>query len=403
MNTQEIKQAEDRFTTNTYTRYDAALVRGEGARAFGPEGQAYIDFTSGIGVNSLGFCDPQWVEAVQAQAAALQHASNLFYTEPCARAAESLMKLTGMRNMFFANSGAEANEGAIKAARKYSFEKYGKGREDSFDRYRIVTLSGSFHGRTIATITATAQPTFHRYFTPFLQGFDYTETNKTETLERHITDKTCAVMVEFVQGEGGVVELDGGFVREIDRLCRERDILLIADEVQTGVGRTGRFMAYEHFDVRPDIITVAKGLGGGLPIGGVLFGEKTCDVLKPGDHGSTYGGNPVVCAGAEAVLKRFEDGGLLHEIAEKGAYMREKIVAMSGVKAVSGLGLMIGIDIGDKDLQAVTAACLKGGLLILTAKNRLRLLPPLTISRGDIDEGLAILAPAIQKAPKIKK
>ena len=396
MNSENIKQLEDKYTANTYARYDVALASGRGARAVSPEGREYIDFTAGIGVNSLGFCDPGWVEAVRKQAGTIQHMSNLFYSEPCATAAEKLVALSGMASVFFANSGAEANEGAIKAARKYSFTKYAGDAGDAFDRYRIVTLDGSFHGRTIATITATGQENYHKYFTPFLQGFDYAQTNDAGSLRETVTDKTCAIMIEFIQGEGGVNELDSAFVEEIVGLCKDRDILLIADEVQTGVGRTGKFMSYEHFGVKPDIVTVAKGIGGGLPAGGVIFGEKVKDALGPGDHGSTFGGNPVVCAGIDYVLSRFMDGGIfLGEIAAKGAYFREKLLEIPGVKGVSGLGLMIGIDVGEKDPKAIVTEALGRGLLTLTAKNRLRLLPPLIIEKRDIDEGLAILAGAV--------
>ena len=397
MNSIEIKKLEDTFTANTYARYDVALESGSGARAKDPEGREYIDFTSGIGVNSLGFCEPGWVKAVQAQAGKAQHLSNLFYSEPCARAAEKLVKLSGMSSVFFSNSGAEANEGAIKAARKYSFMKYGHDKDDDFDRYRIVTLEGSFHGRTMATITASGQSSFHKYFTPFLQGFDYAGINDKESLYNTVTDSTCAIMIEFVQGEGGVVELEKWFVDEIVSLCAERDILLIADEVQTGVGRTGKFMAYDHYGVKPDIVTVAKGIGGGLPIGGVIFGEKAKDALGPGDHGSTYGGNPVVCAGADYVLAKFMDEGIfLRGISEKGEYFRNKLSAIPGVKGVSGLGLMIGIDIGEKDAKAVCKEAANRGLLVLTAKSKLRLLPPLIIEYNDIDEGLAILADSLE-------
>jgi len=396
MDSEAIKALENAYTANTYARYDIALSEGKGARARDPEGREYIDFTSGIGVNSLGFCNPGWVAAVRAQAGEIQHISNLFYSEPCAKAAEKLVKLTGMSSVFFSNSGAEANEGAIKAARKYSFMKYGQDADAGFDRYRIVTLEGSFHGRTMATITATGQESFHRYFTPFLQGFDYAHTNDAISLREKVTDKVCAIMVEFVQGEGGVVELDAGFVEEIVRLCKDNDILLIADEVQTGVGRTGKFMAYDHYGVKPDIVTVAKGFGGGLPIGGVIFGETAKDALGPGDHGSTYGGNPVVCAGADYVLSQFMDGGsFLDGIAMKGEYFRERLLATPGVKGVSGLGLMLGIDLGGRDAKAVCAAATRRGLLTLTAKNKLRLLPPLTIEQSDIDEGLSILAESI--------
>ncbi|GHU68167.1 acetylornithine aminotransferase [Clostridia bacterium] len=401
MNSTEIKQLEDTYVANTYGRYDVAIACGSGCRARDSEGREYIDFTSGVGVNSLGYCEPGWVAAVQAQAAAVQHVSNLFYSEPCARAAEKLIKLTGMKNVFFSNSGAEANEGAIKAARKYSFLKYGQTEnaqgEDAPNRYRIVTLAGSFHGRTMATITATGQDSFHKYFTPFLQGFDYAETNNIASLRETVTDETCAIMVEFVQGEGGVNELDTAFVREIAQVCQERDILLIADEVQTGIGRTGKFMSYEHFGVHPDIVTCAKALGGGLPIGAVIFGEKTDGALGPGDHGSTYGGGPVVSAGADYVLGKFleRDGAFLREIAETGTYFREQILGIPGVQGVTGLGLMIGVDVGDKDVKAITKTCAANGLLILTAKTRIRLLPPLIIGKEDIDAGIAILAEAI--------
>ena len=396
MDSEEVKRLEDAYTANTYARYDIVIADGRGARARDPEGREYIDFTSGIGVNSLGFCDPGWVEAVRAQAGAVQHVSNLFYSEPCARAAEKLVKLTGMSSVFFSNSGAEANEGAIKAARKYSYMKYGQDKGGEFDRYRIVTLAGSFHGRTMATITATGQESFHRYFTPFLQGFDYAETNDVASLHETVTEQVCAIMVEFVQGEGGVNELEAGFVDEIVKLCVSRDILLIADEVQTGIGRTGKFMAYEHYGVDPDIVTVAKGIGGGLPAGGVIFGEKARDALGPGDHGSTFGGNPVVCAGADYVLSKFMDGGaFLAGIAEKGDYIRGRLLAIPGVMGVSGLGLMIGVDVGDKDAKAVVGEAAKRGLLLLTAKDRVRLLPPLVIERADIDEGLGILADSI--------
>ena len=396
MDSGKIKKLEDAFTANTYARYDIALVSGSGVRAKDPEGREYIDFTSGIGVNSLGFCDPGWVSAVQKQAEALQHVSNLFYSEPCARAAEKLVKLTGMSSVFFSNSGAEANEGAIKAARKYSYMKYGQTAGAGFDRYRIVTLAGSFHGRTMATITATGQDSFHKYFTPFLQGFDYAETNDARSLRETVSDNTCAIMIEFIQGEGGVKELDAPFVEEIVKLCEKKDILLIADEVQTGVGRTGRFMAYEHYGVTPDIVTVAKGVGGGLPAGGVVFGEKAKNALGPGDHGSTYGGNPVVCAGIDYVLSKFSDGGeFLKEIAAKGEYFRGKLAAAPGVKGVSGLGLMIGVDVGEKDAKEVVKEAAKRGLLLLTAKDKVRLLPPLIIEKADIDEGLSVLSEAL--------
>jgi len=386
MDSEKIKKLENDYTANTYARYDVALVSGKGAVAKDPEGREFIDFTSGIGVNSLGFCEPGWVDAVQRQAGLLQHTSNLFYTEPCALASEKLIKLTGMSNVFFANSGAEANEGAIKAARKYKS-----------DRFQIVTLTESFHGRTMATITATGQESFHRYFTPFLQGFGYAETNNTESLYETVTEDTCAIMIEFIQGEGGINELNRDFVDEIVKICDEKDILLIADEVQTGLGRTGKFMSYEHYGVKPDIVTLAKGVGGGLPIGCVLFGEKAKEILGPGDHGSTFGANPIACAGADYVLSKFMDGGaFLGEIADKGEYFREKLLAIPGVKGVSGKGLMIGIDVDEKNAKEIVAEALKRGLLTLTAKDKVRLLPPLNIEYEMIDKGLSILAGAIK-------
>lgn len=396
MNNSEIIKNDSAYVAHTYGRYDVVITSGKGCKAYDAEGREYIDFTSGIGVNSLGYCDPGWVEAVQKQAATLQHASNLFYTEPCTRVAQKLMALTGMKNVFFSNSGAEANEGAIKAARKYSYLKYGQNGEDT-SRYRIVTLEDSFHGRTMATITATGQASFHKYFTPFLEGFDYARANDIESLRSAVTDETCAIMIEFIQGEGGVNDLDPEFVNEIARICEEKDILLIADEVQTGIGRTGKFMAYEHFGVKPDIVTLAKGLGGGLPIGAVLFGERADGAFGPGDHGSTYGGNPVSCAGADHVLGKFaEDGGVfLADIVEKSEYLRGKLASIPGVEKLTGKGLLIGIDVGEKNPGAIAKACAMQGLLVLTAKTKVRLLPPLVIGKDDIDRGVAILAAAI--------
>jgi acetylornithine/N-succinyldiaminopimelate aminotransferase len=395
MNSDDIKKLEDKYIADTYARYDVSIVRGEGATCYDPEGKVYIDFTSGIGVNALGFCDPGWVRAVAEQAGKLQHTSNLIYTEPCSLAAEKMIRLSGMSNMFFCNSGAEANEGAIKAARKYSHMKYGAENDEGFNRYEIITLDGSFHGRTMATITATGQESFHKDFSPFLQGFAYAKANDVDDLRAKLTDRTCAIMIEFVQGEGGVNELSRDYVRALAEICEAGDILLIADEVQTGVARTGRFMAYDHFDIKPDIVTVAKGVGGGLPIGVILFGEKTKDVLKHGDHGSTYGGNPVVCAGADYVLSRIDDD-FLANVRENGAYMKERLLSMRGVSEVSGKGLMIGVSLADKKLADVVRGCIGEGLLILTAKDKLRLLPPLIIGREDIDAGLEIMERVIE-------
>ncbi|MDR3072848.1 MAG: acetylornithine/succinylornithine family transaminase [Clostridiales Family XIII bacterium] len=397
MNSNEIKQKENQYVANTYARYDAAIVQGSGARCSDADGKTYIDFTSGIGVNSLGFCDTGWSEAVARQAAKLQHVSNLFYTEPCAQAAEKLIRLTGMKKVFFSNSGAEANEGAIKAARKYSFMKYAEEAEalgKSFNRYEIITLGDSFHGRTIATVTATGQEKFHKFFFPFLQGFSYVKANDIEDLYAKINENTCAIMAELVQGEGGVNDLEKGFVEEIKKQCAEKDILFIVDEVQTGIGRTGKLMAYEYFGFLPDIATVAKGLGGGVPIGGVLFGEKTAEVLHPGDHGSTYGGNPLVCAAADYVLSLMTKE-FLADVCKKGAYFRSRLLEMEGVESVSGLGLMIGVALKEKSTADVVKACLAEGLLVLTAGKKIRLLPSLTILKEEIDEGLDIFARVI--------
>jgi acetylornithine/N-succinyldiaminopimelate aminotransferase len=385
--TEQIKTLEDTYVAGTYARYDAAIERGSGVRCWSPEGKEYLDFTSGIGVNIFGFSDPGWAKAVAKQAAKVQHTSNLFYTEPCASVAEKMIRLSGMSNMFFCNSGAEANEGAIKAARKYSAVKYP---DSANGRYDIITLEGSFHGRTMATITATGQDSFHKDFNPFLVGFSYAKTNDIESLRERVTGSTCAIMVEFVQGEGGVNDLTAEFVAEIAKICEEKDILLIADEVQTGVARTGKFMAYEYYGIKPDIVTCAKGIGGGLPLGGILFGEKTKDTLKPGDHGSTYGGNPVACAGADYVLSHIDES-FLRRVQDMGEYFRERLSAMEGVAGVSGKGLMIGVSLTDKKPADVVKACLDKGLLILTAHDKLRFLPPLIIAKEDIDEGLAIL------------
>ena len=393
MNTKEIIELEDRYTAGTYNRYPAAISEGSGSRCRDPEGREYIDFTSGLGVNCLGFSDPGWVAAITKQAGLVQHASNLFYNEPCALAARALAEKTGMEKVFFCNSGAEANEGAIKAARKYSHMKYGDefgDDNDVFERFEIITLENSFHGRTLATITASGQETYHRGYPPFNRGFVYTKANDIDALKAAVTDRTCAIMIEVIQGEGGVNNLSREYIQGIAAICEENDILLIADEVQTGVARTGRFMACEHFGVKPDIATVAKGLGGGLPIGAILFSSKCGDVLQPGEHGSTFGGNPVVCAGAVHILGRIDEK-FLADIRVKGEYFRERIAAMNGISHISGIGLMIGASLESKKPAEVVEACREKGLLLLTAKDKLRFLPPLIIPKPDIDAGLDIL------------
>lgn len=379
-----IKALDKEYIVGTYGRFDLVATSGYGAVCTDENGKEYIDFTSGIGVNSLGFCDSGWVAAVTAQLNKIQHVSNLFYTEPMVKVAEQLVKRTGMKKVFFANSGAEANEVAIKAARKYSNNKYGD------DTNHIVTLENSFHGRTMATITATGQEHYHKDFFPFVEGFSYCKANDIDDLERKVTDLTCAIMIELVQGEGGVLNLDKEFVKEVELLCRSQDMLFIVDEVQTGVGRTGNLFAYQAFDIHPDIVTFAKGIGGGLPIGGAIFSEKACDILQPGDHGTTYGGNPIACAGALEVLNRLDDA-FLDEVKAKGDYIREKVLDMPGVDSVSGMGMMIGIALKEKSAKDVVNEALEKGLMLLTAKDKVRLLPPLTISYEEIDKGLEIL------------
>lgn len=374
------------YVMHSYGRYDLVMGKGSHEVACDENGKEYIDFGSGIGTNSLGFCNSKWVDAICNQAKSVQHTSNYYYTKVQADFAKKLCDTAGYKNVFFGNSGAEANECAIKIARKYSFDKYGKG------RHNIITLVNSFHGRTICTLSATGQDVFHNYFFPFVEGFIYVEANNIEDLRAKLDDTVCAVMFEYIQGEGGVMALDQAFVDEIYKLCAEKDVLTIADEVQTGVGRTGKFLCGEHFGKKADLTTLAKGLAGGVPIGCCLAGEKCKDVLQPGTHGSTFGGNPISCAGGLAVVSTLTDDGLLNEIPAKADYIRKKISEMADVKSVSGIGLMIGIELKTKKAGDVVKAALDKGLLLLTAKTKVRLLPPLTITYEEIDKGLAILA-----------
>ncbi len=389
MNSTEIKDRDRKYILGTYARNDLCIVRGSGSTCYSPEGKKYIDFSSGIGVNSLGYSDAGWAEAVAKQLHTVQHTSNLFYTEPCGELAEMLINRTGYDKVFFCNSGAEANEGAIKAARKYSFQKYGKG------RYEIITLQDSFHGRTLATITATGQDHYHKYFDPFMEGFCYAKPGDAEDLRLKVSEKTCAVMAELIQGEGGVNTLDADYVKALAELCKEKDLLLIIDEVQTGIGRTGRLFAHEHYGIRPDLVTMAKGLGAGLPIGGILFDQSCSHVLEPGDHGTTFGGNPAVCAGGVEVLKRIDEG-FLEQVAQKGAAMKARIEKMDGAAEVTGLGMMLGITPKNKTAKEAVRSALDLGLIILTAKERVRLLPPLNITYEEMNEGLELLEKAIR-------
>ena len=379
----DIKKLDDEYVMHTYGRYPLAIDSGKSATCFAPDGKAYIDFTSGIGVNSMGFSDPGWVAAVTAQLHKFQHISNLYYTEPCVLAAKLLCEKSGMKKVFFGNSGAEANEGVIKAARKYSFQKYGQGRST------IVALENSFHGRTMAALSATGQAAYHNFFFPFVDGFVFAQANDIEGTLSKLTDDVCAVMMEMVQGEGGVLPLEKEYVQAVYQACQKKDILFIVDEVQTGIGRTGSFYSYQQFGIQPDLVSSAKGLGGGLPIGAVLFGEKTEEVLVPGDHGSTFGGNPVVCAGAVEILNRMDDA-FLAEVAKKGEYLKETLLKMNHVTEVAGMGMMLGIEL-DTDVKPIVNTLMENGLLVLTAKHKMRLLPPLNITQEELEQGLQIL------------
>ncbi len=386
MNTKEL---DNEYVAHAYSRFDLALVKGKGSTVSDENGKQYIDFGSGIGVTAFGFCDNEWKMAVEMQLDKLQHTSNLYYTEPCAKLARLLCEKSGMKKVFFANSGAEANEGAIKFARKYSYDKYGDGRST------IITLVNSFHGRTITTLAATGQDVFHTTFAPFTPGFKYCPANDIEALKEMATDDVCAIMFECVQGEGGVNNLDYDFVKAIEKTANEKDILMIVDEVQTGNGRTGRYFAYENFDIMPDIVSTAKGLAGGLPMGAVLFGEKLKDTVTPSSHGSTFGGNPVCAAGALSIVSRIDDD-FLAEVREKSEYIKDTLLKLDGVKSISGMGLMLGIETV-KDSKEIAGKCLEKGLLVLTAKSKVRLLPALNISRCELERGLKILCEVISE------
>lgn len=379
----KIKQTDESYVAHTYGRFPVAIKEGKGSVCYDFDGKKYIDFSSGIGVNSLGFCDDGWVRTVTKQLNTLQHISNLYYTSPCADAAKILCEKTGMKKVFFSNSGAESNEGAIKCARKYSFSKYGEGRN------KVITLVNSFHGRTVTTLSATGQDVFHNYFFPFTEGFEFVKANDIDELENVLDDTVCAVMMELIQGEGGVMPLDKEYVKSVESICNEKDIILIIDEVQTGVGRTGKLFAFQNFGISPDIVTTAKGLGGGLPLGCVMFGKKTENTFVPGDHATTFGGNPVATAGAEYILSKMDDV-FLSEVTAKGEYIKEKLLKMPHVIGVDGMGLMLGVRL-DESIKSsdVVRKNIENGALTLTAKAKLRLLPPLTISYAEIDEGLS--------------
>ena len=391
MTHEELKELDQAYTMQTYGRFDVDIDHGKGAALYDLSGKEYIDFTSGIGVCSIGYADPRWVEAISAQAARLAHVSNLFYTQPYAQLSKTLCTRSGMAAAFFANSGAESNEGLIKLARKYSFDRYGKGRGT------ILTLKNSFHGRTISTLTATGQDVFHNYFFPFDEGFRYAQAGDMDSLQSAAGHDVCAVLLELVQGEGGVLPMEREYVNELAELCQQRDWLLLVDEVQTGIGRTGTLFAFQQYGIQPDAVSFAKGIAGGLPMGGILASERCRNVFTPGTHATTFGGNPICAAAAQVVLEILDDS-LLAEVTEKGAYIRERIERMDleCLGGTRGLGMMIGVEVkrpyNNKELAA---RLMEQGLLVLTAGRALRLLPPLTIRREEIDKGLTILEQAL--------
>ena len=381
-----IKELDSNYIMNTYGRYDVVIDHGKNATLFSADNKKYIDFASGIGTLSLGTANRGYITAVTAQLRKVQHMSNYFYSEPTALLAEKLAKSTMLSKVFFCNSGAEANEGAIKLARKYSFDKYGEGRST------IITFDRSFHGRTVTTLAATGQEVFHNYFFPFTAGFKYCEYNNATAFAASLTGDVCAVMLEVIQGEGGVNLIDNSFARFVGEECRKRDILVIIDEVQTGIGRTGKLFAYQNYDIRPDVLTMAKGLAGGLPIGAFAASEKCADVLGRGMHGSTFGGNPVAAAAAGFVLDTVNNEAFLGEVLAKGDFIRRKIrdFGCSVVKDVRGKGLMIGVQV-DCDPHKIAETAIEAGLIVLTAgKDVIRLLPPLTITEAEIDTGLKL-------------
>ena len=380
----DIQKLDQTYIAGTYARFPVTIVKGKGSLVWDENGKEYIDLSTGIAVDIFGVADEQWMAAVTKQLGTLQHISNLYYTEPCAKLAQLLCEKTGMKKVFFGNSGAEANECAIKAARKWSEDK--KGKEYS----TIITLKNSFHGRTITTLAATGQDVFHHDFLPLTDGFVYAEPNDLADLARLIAENKCAaVMMEVVQGEGGVMPLDEAYVKGAAKLCQENDLLLICDEVQIGNGRSGKLYGYMHYGITPDIVSTAKGLGGGLPLGATLLGEKVQDVLTPGSHGSTFGGNPVCCAGALSILHRI-DGPLLQSVQEKSDFIVNELTGAKGVKSVTGLGLMLGVE-PERPVKDVINECMARGVLVISAKNKVRLLPALNIPMAQLEQAVSVL------------
>ena len=381
---QSITSLDQEYVAGTYGRFPVELISGKGCMLTDSQGKEYIDMGSGIGVTSFGFADEQWLDAVNTQLHTLQHTSNLYYTRPCAELAQALCQKTGMKKVFFSNSGAEANECAIKVARKYSAQKKGG------QYYNIITLVNSFHGRTLTTLAATGQDHFHKDFQPLTPGFLSVAAGDIEGLHKAVEENpTAAIMMECVQGEGGVLPLSEEFVHAVQKLASDQDIPLIVDEVQTGNGRTGYLYAYMRFGLTPDIVSTAKGLGGGLPIGATLMSEKVQSVLGPGDHGSTYGGNPVCCAGALSVINRLDED-FLAAVREKGEYVFSSLTGADGIRSVSGMGLMIGIET-ERPAKKIVSECMEKGVLCLTAKTKVRLLPPLNIPMDKLKEAITVI------------
>lgn len=377
-------EADQQVLAHTYHRYPIVVDHGKGAMVYDVQGKGYLDFTSGIGVNLFGHGDRGWLKAVKQQLNKIAHISNCYYNKPAVMAAEQLVSKSGCQKVFFANSGAESNEGAIKAARKYSHDRYGE------KRNQFLTLTQSFHGRTITTLSACGQEIFHQHYMPFTDGFRYIPANDEAKLRAAISDRVCAILLEVVQGESGVWPLDRTFLHQVQQICDENDILLIIDEVQSGIARCGSLFAYERYDLHPDIVTCAKALGGGLPIGAVLLFDKVGDVWQPGDHGSTFGANPVACAAAAYVLSRCDEE-LYQTVRDNGAYMEEQLRKCSKLSSISGMGMMLGATCLVGDAREIVTECLKQGLLLLTAKDRLRFLPPLNMEREQLKQGLDIL------------
>ena len=378
------------YVAGTYARFPLEISEGNGALMYDEEGNEYIDLGSGIAVNSFGVADDEWLEAITVQASMLGHTSNLYYTKPCADLAEMLCSRTGMKKVFFSNSGAEANECAIKAARKWALVNKGEG------NHTIITLKNSFHGRTITTLAATGQDTFHTDFGPFPEGFVYAEANNLESVKELAESNNCAaIMMETVQGEGGVYVLDDDFVKGVCEIAKEKNMLVIIDEVQTGNGRTGKLYSYMHYGITPDIVSTAKGLAGGLPLGCTMLGEKVQDILTPGSHGSTFGGNPICCAGALSILSRLDDT-MFEEINKRSEYIVSRLNGVKGVKSVSGRGLMLGIEC-EKPAKDVIASAMAKGVLVLSAKTKVRLLPPLNIPFELLELAMDKLVEAIEE------